>query len=285
MDPQPIQLRQNHQMVLDRFITSCENDERVVAAFIGGSYARGQADAYSDLDLYLITTDGKYEAFLAGREAFVQRLGKPLFLEDFGEPYSLFYIFANGTEGELWIGRESQFNHIHSGPYRVLLDKKGVLTKVVFAGHESDQAGQIESLRQQIHWFWHELSHFISAMGRGQLWWAYGQLEAMRLLCLNLARLRENFADALVGDEPYFKVEQALSGEQLASLQATYCPMERTAMYQAILITLSFYREMAQPLAKTHGLTYPAELDRLMVQRLEALSHTGYDERTQAVAR
>jgi len=145
MDPQPIQLQQNHQLVLDRFMTSCESDERVVAAFIGGSYAKGQVDAFSDLDLYLITTDGKYEDFLAGREAFVHLLGKPLFLEDFGEPYGLFYIFSNGTEGELWTGRESQFNHIHSGPYRVLLDKKGVLTKVVFAAHKADQAGQMEA--------------------------------------------------------------------------------------------------------------------------------------------
>jgi predicted nucleotidyltransferase len=86
MDPQPIQLQQNHQMILDRFMTSCESDERVAAAFIGGSHARGQVDAYSDLDLYLITTDGKYEDFLGGREAFIHLLGKPLFLEDFGEP-------------------------------------------------------------------------------------------------------------------------------------------------------------------------------------------------------
>lgn len=285
MDPQPIQLQQNHQMVLDRFMTSCESDERVVAAFIGGSYATGQVDAYSDLDLYLITTDGKYEDFLAGREAFVHLLGKPLFLEDFGEPYSLFYIFSNGTEGELWIGRESQFNHIHSGPYRVLLDKKGVLTKVVFASHKSDQAGQKETLRQQIHWFWHELSHFITAIGRGQLFWAYGQLEAMRLMCLNLARLGHSFADTAVGEEPYFKVEQALHREQLASLQPTYCPMERKAMYQAILVIISFYRELARPLASTHGLTYPAELDRLMVERLETLSHMGYDEGKSAAAR
>ena len=255
-------------------MVSCESDERVVAAFIGGSYATGQVDADSDLDLYLITTDGKFEDFLAGREAFVHLLGEPLFLEDFGEPYSLFYIFSNGTEGELWIGRESQFNHIHSGPYRILLDKKGVLTKVVFASPISDQVGQMETLRQQIHWFWHELSHFISAMGRGQLFWAYGQLEAMRLLCLNLTRLTQNFADTQVGDEPYFKVEQALPGDQLTSLKATYCPMERKAMYQAVLVILSFYRELARPLARRHGLTYPAELDRLMVEQLEALSHT-----------
>jgi hypothetical protein len=155
-----------------------------------------------------------------------------------------------------------------------LLDKKGVLTKVVFAAHKADQAGQMETLRQQIYWFWHELSHFITAMGRGQLWWAYGQLEAMRLLCLNLARLRQDFADTQVGEEPYFKVEQVLPEEQLASLQATYGPMERKAMYQAILVILSFYRELARPLARAHGFTYPAELDRLMVERLETLSHT-----------
>jgi len=262
MDPQPIQLQQNHQIVLDRFVKSCESDERVVAAFIGGSYATGQVDAYSDLDLYLITTDGKYEDFLAGREAFVHLLGELLFLEDFGEPNSLFYIFSNGTEGKLWIDCESQFNHIHSGPYRVLLDKKGVLTKVVFASHKSDQAGQKETLRQQIHWFWHELSHFITATGRGQLFWAYGQLEAMRLICLNLARLGHNFADTAVGEEPYFKVEQALHREQLTSLQPTYCPMGRKAMYQAILVIISFYRELARPLARMHGLTYPAVLIR-----------------------
>ena len=94
-------------------------------------------------------------------------------------------------------------------------------------------------------------------------------------MCLNLARLGHSFADTSVGEEPYFKVEQALPREQLASLQATYCPMERKAMVLSILVILSFYRELARPLARRHGLAYPAELDRLMVERLETLIHTG----------
>ncbi|HEX6383969.1 MAG TPA: nucleotidyltransferase domain-containing protein [Anaerolineae bacterium] len=52
-----MKIRDNHQIVIDRFVASCRADERVVAAFLGGSYARGAADEYSDLDLYLITTD------------------------------------------------------------------------------------------------------------------------------------------------------------------------------------------------------------------------------------
>ncbi|MDX1523316.1 MAG: aminoglycoside 6-adenylyltransferase, partial [Anaerolineae bacterium] len=207
MDSQETRLPHNHQTIANRFVAACQADARVVAAFLGGSYAGGAADAYSDLDLYLITTDAAYEGFLAGRETFIRRLGEPLFLEDFGTPYGLFYIFADGTEGELWIGHESHFKHIHGGPYRTLLDKMGFLEGVVFPAHVADPADQVERLRQLIMVFWHDLSHFIKALGRGQLWFAHGQLEVLRHICVNLARLRHNFSDAGVGEEPYFKIE------------------------------------------------------------------------------
>ena len=169
MGLQEIQLPHNHQVAMNRFITACQVDERVVAAFLGGSNAKGMADAYSDLDLFLITSDAAYEDFLAGKATFIRLLGEPPFLEDFGRPHAWYYIFSDGTEGELWIGRESHFNHIHVGTYRVLLDKKDILPDAVFPHHEADQTEQIETLRQQVTWFWHELSHFITAMGRWQL--------------------------------------------------------------------------------------------------------------------
>ena len=40
---------------LDRFVKACQADERVVAAFLGGSYGQDAADAFSALDLYLVT--------------------------------------------------------------------------------------------------------------------------------------------------------------------------------------------------------------------------------------
>ncbi len=186
-------------------------------------------------------------------------------------PTFFIFIFPDGTEGELGFGRESHFNHIHSGPYRVLLDKKRILAGAVFPRREPAPADQIETLRRLVYWFWHDLSHFIIAMGRGQIWWAYGQLEALRRYCVNLARLRQNFADADVGEEGYFKVEQAIPVEQLSSLQATFCPQEEGAMLQSVLVIVLFYQELAPFLARTHGITYPADLERVMVDRLEKL--------------
>jgi predicted nucleotidyltransferase len=269
MDAQAIQLpRQDHQAVLNGFVAACQADQRVVAATLYGSYARGAADAYSDLDLGLITTDEAYEDFVAGREAFLRLLGEPVFLEDFDLPNIVFFIFPDGTEVELSLGHESQFNHNHGGPYRILLDKKNILAGAVFPRNEPTQAEQTETLRRLVYWFWHDLSHFTTAMARGQLWWAYGQLETLRRYCVNLAHLRQDFSAEAEG---YEKVEQALPVEQLSPLQATFCPLEQDAMLQAALVIFRFYQELAPPLARTHGIPYPADLERVMYDRLEKL--------------
>lgn len=271
MSSHGIKLPLNHQAVLARFVTACLADHRIVAAFLGGSYARDAADRYSDLDLYLITTDEDFNDFTAQRAAFVRRLGEPVFMEDFDHPNIVFYIFADGTEGELGFGRESQFNDIHTGPYKVLLDKQGILAGAVFPGREPGPAGQIEKLCRLIFWFWHDVSHFITAMGRGQLWWAQGQLEVLRRSCVSLARLRNDFSDADTGDEAYFKLDRVLPAEQLSALQAAFCPLDAGAMLQSGLAIVRFYKELAIPLANTHGISYPEALERVMVHRLKNL--------------
>src|SRR5919106_6624735 len=105
-------LPSNHQMILDRFVRACLADESIVAAFLVGSYVKGKADGYSDLDLYLITTDEAYDDFVSKRESFVRLLGEPLFTEDFDLSEIIFLIFPDGSEVELSYARESQANHI-----------------------------------------------------------------------------------------------------------------------------------------------------------------------------
>jgi predicted nucleotidyltransferase len=266
------QLAPKLQTFIDRFVAACQADERVVAAFLGGSYAKGTADAHSDLDLSVITTDAAFENFVAEREVFLRQIGELVFLENFERPYLVFFIFADDIEGELWFGSQGQLDHIQSGPYRVLLDKKGILAGATFPEQEPVQAQQLETLRQQIYWFWHELSHFTIAVARGQLWWAHGQLEALRNCCINLARLRHNFFDADAGSEAYFKVDTALPVEQLAPLQATYCPLEGEAMLQAVRDIVRFYQELAPALAHAHGLAYPVGLEHVMISRLERIA-------------
>jgi predicted nucleotidyltransferase len=273
MNSHDTKLPPSFQSVLERFIAACQADERIVAAFLGGSYARDAADQYSDLDLYVITTDEDFNEFCAQRGEFVNQLGEPIFKEDFGNTNIIFYILADGSEGEIEFGRESRFLDVHSGSYKVLLDKKRILEGAVFPERYPDAAEQTEKLRRQITWFWHDLSHFIKAMRRGQLWWAQGELEILRGCCVSLARLRNNFLDVNLGDEVSFKLEDAMPVELLSPLQTTYCSMDAEAMLEASLVIVRFYKALAVPLAEAHGLIYPDALERVLVPKLEELRH------------
>jgi hypothetical protein len=258
--------------VLDRFVAVCRADERVVAAFVTGSQATGTADAHSDLDLGVVTTDAAYAAFSAGGEAFVRLLGEPVFVERFSDGGPLFFVLADGTEGELAVGRESDFTRVAAGPHRVLLDKTGVLAGATFVGQRPDAAEQRELMRQQVVWFWHDLSHFITAMARGQHWWAYGQIEALRRFCINLARLQHDPFDADIGTECYWKIDKALPPEQLAALRETIGSMKPAAMLAAARAIVRVYQALAPPLARAHGIEYPAALERIVLDRLAALA-------------
>lgn len=181
-DPQPL---------IDRFTELCASDSRILAAFLGGSHAKGTADAFSDVDLGLIASEEVGD--LAGlRRRIIHRLGDVLFLEDFGTEVTSFFILDDGTEAELSTGRESDFITIHAGPFRVLHDPKGVLEGVTFPWPNPDPEERRTTLHEVLFWFWHELSHFTVAIGRRQLWWAAGQLEALRGHCVNLVRIDQN---------------------------------------------------------------------------------------------
>ena len=258
----------NHGVVIARFIDACAADDRIVAAFLAGSNALGTADAYSDLDLGVITTDAGFADVIAERRALISRLGEPLFLDHFGRAWNVFFILADGTEGEIFFGHEGALAQIDVGPFEPLLDEGGILTGASFPFSPADADAQREQLRQIVNWFWHELSHFIAALGRGDLWWAYGQLEALRGHCVNLMRIRHG---AEAQDEPYEKLAKAIPVSELASLRSTFCPMEREAMLDAARAIVRSFRELAPRVAEADGIEYPFALAQLMSDRLEEL--------------
>ena len=266
-----MQLRPNHQIIIDRFITACQTDDHVAAALHVGSYVKGLADEHSDLDLYVITTDEAYEDFTANRATFVGQLGEPLFMEDFDLPDILFLIFSDGSEVELSFRRESKLSQVLGEPYKVLLDKKHITANILPQGRQINEDEQTEKLRRLIYGFWHELSHFTTALARRQLWWAQGQLGALRLHCINLARLQNDFSDQEIGEEGYFKLEKAIHVEQLSALKTTYCPMEEDAMLESAFVIVGFFRNIATELSKMHAIIYPERLDKVIVEKLNKL--------------
>jgi len=261
------------QPLLDRFIEICSNDERIVAAFLGGSHAKGEADAFSDVDLCVIARDEAFDELVAEQARLVGRLGEPLFVENFSLPNVVFFVLDDGTEGEIFFGSRSRLVELEPGQHRVLLDPDALLNGITFEEERADPADQDRVLREALVWFWHDLSHFIAAIGRDQLWWAAGQLEALRAYCLNLVRIEHG---VWAGDEPYEKFDRMVGTDAIQPLASTFVPLERDALWDAAAEILSFHRARGPTIAAAHGETYPTELAELMTRQFdEARGTTG----------
>jgi predicted nucleotidyltransferase len=259
-DPQPL---------LDRVVEICSNDERIVAAFLGGSLARDHADAFSDVDLCMIARDDAFEDVVNDRASLIEQLGEPVFVEDWGTPDVVSFVLADGTEAEIFFGREGGLAELRPGSHRTLFDRHGLLEGVTFGAERADPLELEAVLGRTLSWFWHELSHFVKAIGRNQLWWAAGQLEALRDHCVKLVRVEQG---AEADDEPYWKLDESITTAALVPLEGTFVPMERESMLEAGRTLVEFFRERAPRVAAAHSLPYPEQLDRVMVKRLDDLT-------------
>lgn len=67
--------------LLRRIGSILERDRRVGALWLSGSFGRGEADAWSDLDLCVAVADVHYGAFLDERAALFQRVGAPYLVQ------------------------------------------------------------------------------------------------------------------------------------------------------------------------------------------------------------
>jgi predicted nucleotidyltransferase len=272
MGPSGDEGRSVHEQVIARFAQACGADDRIVAVFVGGSVARGEADEHSDVDLCLVAADGAVNEVYADRAAIAACLGTPLFAEDWGDRNpEMFVILDDGTDVELVFTSESRVQELEVGPIRPVLDRSGFLDDLVLPIREpaaEDLAGELRGL---LAWFWHEVSHFIKAVGRGQLWWAAGEIEALRAQCVNVARIEQGVASS---DEPYFKVDAEAWTEPLEPLRSTFVPLDAEAMVRAATELLTFFGAHGRAAADAYGISYPSELEDVMRARLYGLRPT-----------
>lgn len=236
----------------------------MLAAFVGGSVAAGTADEYSDLDLYLVVADEEYESFFADRQGFISRLGEPVYLEDFdGFGFDMvIFILAGGVKGELGLGRASGFSHIHGGPYRVLVDKIGILDGVSFPLFQATPEEQRAKLAKEVSSFWRYLNLFAAAVGRGRLVTAatyFSQVRGSLLQACYLAADPEG-----VGGP----AERLLPSEVLEAYAGTFFPLEREAMLVAARRAADLLKQVVVPLMCSEGVPYPEKLEKVVLGQL-----------------
>lgn len=75
------QLPELRRQLLDRIRQDLEQDSDVLAIYLAGSLAKGNADSYSDIDLHTVVKPEKLEGFIADKFGRAGKWGNVLFFE------------------------------------------------------------------------------------------------------------------------------------------------------------------------------------------------------------
>jgi predicted nucleotidyltransferase len=246
-----------HRELLERVFTRFRDDIRALGLVVGGSLARGGADFYSDVDLYVVVRDGAFEDVLAERDSTAEAVGSTFFgfVVDpvAGGSTDHIVLYDGPVKFDFMYLRESDLGpHPRWDGCVVLKDTDGRLGAVVARsealGPSRPSAEGLLELNQK---FWTWCWYAFGKIERGELWEALDGLHSIRSLAL--VPLLDWSAERR--HEGYRRLERKTNQEQTSRLLATVAPMKASALHAALRAEVELFRELRAAVLDRYGLT------------------------------
>src|SRR2546421_2297424 len=271
------------EAMIARIRDLCQQDERVVAALLYGSFTRGEGDAFSDIDAALFFVDDAL--CVLNQQSWVQQIA-PVALyvdDDFGHHTAIFTNLIRGefhfepasamATVESWQGN-AWFGNLDAA---VLVDRTGRLTHHLQAltgpppNRDTPAGGQRLSAN-----FINAVLLGINVLTRGEVARALEVLAHVHRNLLWLARLLEHATEHW--PTPARVVEQDLSVAAYARYVACTATAQKDALGMAYRASWAWGKEMMQSLAQRHNLSIPDELLAQMDRRLLEQQYGGHEQ-------
>lgn len=171
------------QQLLDRIRQDLEQDSDVLAIYLAGSLAKGNADSYSDIDLHTIVKPEKLEDFIANKFWRAGSWGNVLFYEGIAASPVIVSHFDCFIKVDSWYQTADDIQpSIWLKGMKILFDPYGILEPV---RQQSEEAvykvspAEVEFWRTKMLAFIHETYR---AGMRGESYYALANLDSVRWL-------------------------------------------------------------------------------------------------------
>jgi len=236
------------------------NDQGVLGMLIGGSFAAGDADNYSDLDIQLVVRDGQVEKFVPKLRAMADEVGPVVaafFAEHIGLPHMLIVLYEDLVHADFEPIQISEIGSRNAGLATYLLwERDHGLSAALGAKYEEDQSTELAWLEDRIWtWSWYVQTKIL----RGELYEAIGGLQYIRdrVLFRLLAMHREERPSSA-------RRAESRVGPWTEKFAATVPRLTQESTMNALKSSIHLYVELSDPLQKKLSLA-PADQARTVV--------------------
>lgn len=260
----PAVLEKDRFLIVERLGQIAQEDQRIIAAFLGGSLAADQfVDEYSDIDIYYVVKPEHNKGLHSNMRSLIEKIGPLVYFDQhsqFGFDMSLF-MFENGVKGEIGLGPIDKIRVMHVGPFKVLVDKAGVMKEVTLPIEKAPEGEDLRKyVESQLRWYWYWHNILLTTLGRDHLWGAQQALNMMRGYAWPLLKVAN-------GVNPSDRIERHLSRKLRDEMGGTLAAYDKESMRVAAeTMTRILKRETKQLIEKT-GAEYPTKFERRVLSK------------------
>jgi hypothetical protein len=242
------------------------NEPNVLGMLIGGSFASGEADVYSDLDMQLVVGDEGVETTSAELRHMAEEAGPVVaafYAEHVGLPYMLIVLYEDLIHADFEPVAVSHVGPRNAGlAAHILWERDGIVSSALPGTHEDDPATDLRWIEDRMWtWSWHIQTKVL----RGELYEALDGLQYVRdSVLFKLLAMRR-------GERPTgARRVEARTGEWTPQFAATLPVLSRESMMESLRASMTLYQLLADPLLDLHGVEVGEAARAVGLRALEA---------------
>lgn len=240
----------------DRLAAVLRADERIAAAWLTGSLARGAADAWSDVDVLIAVRGPDFPAFVADWRALVDRVGPTVMARRFGpdDRPIVTAVTPDWLRFDIVIGSADD-RRPYSYAATLLFDREGIAERAAPAPAARDPLAGLPFLVEE---FIRGLGLLPIVIGRDELFVAMFGVAVFRN---HLAELMLLETGGRRGGAK--RLNPFLTDEQRAALATLPAPvLTRESLIRCHVACAELFLPRARRLMRRHGMAYPEEFER-----------------------
>ncbi len=250
-----------HQKYLEALAHKVGSDMRILAVWLEGSFAKGTADRYSDLDIHLLVAEKDKETFQQELESWLSDI-QPLVLFKNTFPGQIITAITTASlRLDVWLHVGDTIS-LEPTKVRVLSAAEG---RIQFKEAYKDQTPKDDSpvLKQHLNEFWRVLAILPTVLGReeriaGFMGTTFLVMSLTEVLIIGGKKQRDRGVKNINAFLP-----QALREEIETAL--TMPSLNREGIAKAPLRLAAIMQRCGPDIAKQHGISYPFALEKAVL--------------------
>lgn len=231
------------------------DDPRVLSLEVHGSLARGDGDAYSDIDLMVEVEPDRWPEFWAERDDWAGLPGDvAITLEHQWNAVTREFYYAAILSNQLYLDLGFRRGQARPGPGQARIWERNPGCEIPAADAAAPLALDLNPLDDTLRIFWCGASLAAKYLRRGDLWNALDFVQSRRSLILRAWRLVHVPEHA---DWEWHTARKDLPAYMLDRLAEAVPRFDPAEMAEALLITADLMAEIGPGLAQAGGVAYP----------------------------